>query len=738
MLPMAQPTAAALTLWALSIGCVFASPADAGPAAEAGGLTPIGTIRKLPFDELSARPAARVRGVVTQRWSAALILQDHTGGIYVDFEFARDEGVWAGEPGGPSGAGVGMEIEVEAVADPGGFSPMLMPSAIHVIGTAPLPQARVTDDAHFFTGADDCERIEIEAVVHGVEPGSAVGRVEDVAGRLSMRLERGGRPFDVVVPASALPTPPDSLIDAVVRVVGAPVSSFNPRGEHQMPLVWIDDPENLIVVEPPTTPPFEAPLVPAERLGAFRNDPIWDHIIRTRGRVSYVEPGRVLYLQGSASGVRVATRSGLAIQPGDFVEVAGFIDRRHHVCGLTDALVRVVSHGEPPEPIDITPAEMQRVNALASERYLMAKPGDFEGCLVRFPAEVVDVQSSPVGAIVLMAADSVSVIARMPDTVMPVLAALRVGTQVRVTGIGQLGWQGERARGSAVRPITRPTHLTLQVRSANDVEVIRPAPYWTKQRLFVAVAVVATTLLVALAWAGLLRRRVAQQLEIIEDKLRCEAVAGERRRIAREFHDTLEQSLAGVAMQLDAAVRRIGDEESRVLIREQRQLIGRLQTEARDFLWDLRDSLGDAGDLATALATQAAALATLADTPLRLDVARNLPRLPSEVQHHVIRIVREAVLNSFRHSRAGSVSVIAAAGGPGQGTSSSTLVVSVEDDGCGFDVGHYGIRGMQERAERIDARMTITSSQSQGTVVRMTLQSLHDDAEVPITVSTAE
>jgi signal transduction histidine kinase len=723
--------AAAVSIVLLAIACLHSRAIAIAARVDTGDRMPISTIRRMPLDKIALRPAVQVRGVVTQRQAATLIVQDGTGGIYVNFEFAAEEGVWQGEPGGPIEARVGTEIEVDGIVDPGGFSPALMPSAVRLMGPAALPPPRTTDVEHFFSGADDCERVQIEAIVHGVQPVTIAGRRDAAEGtdRVPLSLERDGRLFEVLIHPHALPTPPESLIDATVRVTGPPVALFNTRGEFLIPLMWIDEPENFAVVVPPRAPPFAAPFVPIERLGKFRADPLGNHVFRTVGTVTHATASDFIYLQSDAIGVRVATRARTSVRTGDKVEVAGFLDRSGRVCGIADAEVRVVSHGSPPAPIDVTPDEMERTNSAASGRNLMARPGDFEGCLVRFTAQVVNLQTTPEGGIVVMTAGHSSVIARLPGADMSALASLDPGTQVRITGVGQMGWQSEWTTGRSARPLARPTQVTLLLRSVHDIEVITPAPFWTSRRLFIVTAAIATVLLGSLAWVALLRRQVASQLDIIEDKLRCEAVAGERRRIAREFHDTLEQSLAGVAMQLDAASRRLGNEESRTVIREQRKLIGRLQTEARDFLWDLRDSFGEESDLGTALATQAAALATLSETAIRLDVGAGLPTLAPEVQHDVIRIVREAVLNAFRHAEAKNIDIVSTANLSGrEGSRFASVTVAVEDDGCGFDVGarsalpgHYGIRGMIERAERIDAQVTITSSSGHGTKVRIHL-----------------
>ena len=87
------------------------------------------------------------------------------------------------------------------------------------------------------------------------------------------------------------------------------------------------------------------------------------------------------------------------------------------------------------------------------------------------------------------------------------------------------------------------------------------------------------------------------------------------------------------------------------------------------------------------------------------------------MQHHLLRIVREAVNNAVRHGAADQIDIRL-------GSERGRLSIEVVDDGSGFDVadrseliGHFGIRGMRERARRIGADIAIWSSPGTGTTV---------------------
>jgi signal transduction histidine kinase len=102
-------------------------------------------------------------------------------------------------------------------------------------------------------------------------------------------------------------------------------------------------------------------------------------------------------------------------------------------------------------------------------------------------------------------------------------------------------------------------------------------------------------------------------------------------------------------------------------------------------------------------------------TPLRFSSTGPVPKLPVLVQHHLMRIAREAVNNALKYSKASSVEVsLEATGG--------RLALAITDEGAGFDVdaaltmeGHFGLRGMLERGRKIGAELQVISAPGKGT-----------------------
>jgi signal transduction histidine kinase len=228
------------------------------------------------------------------------------------------------------------------------------------------------------------------------------------------------------------------------------------------------------------------------------------------------------------------------------------------------------------------------------------------------------------------------------------------------------------------------------------------------------------TLLAGLVWVVVLGRRVRHQTRIIEEKIRRASVLEERDRIAREFHDTLEQELAAITIQLDAVEAQLNGSPDTVrrLLGLARNMSRRSLSEARRSVWDLRSHLLENSDLAAALAEMAAPLSTASGVEIVVQSTGVPRKLPAITEHNLLRVTQEALANALKHS--GAKKIIVALG-----YESSKVRLRLHDDGYGFDLltvgqassGHFGLLDMRERAEKIGARFSLTSRPGYGTEI---------------------
>jgi signal transduction histidine kinase len=144
--------------------------------------------------------------------------------------------------------------------------------------------------------------------------------------------------------------------------------------------------------------------------------------------------------------------------------------------------------------------------------------------------------------------------------------------------------------------------------------------------------------------------------------------------------------------------------------------------DARHSIWNLRSPMLETRDLAVALRESGERVS--AGRLVKIDVSvRGTPvTTPPEVEHQLLRIGQEAILNAVRHSGAKSVQVALE-------YHDHEISLRVSDDGCGFDPaaasqdGHYGLTTMRERAAQAGGRCEVSSMPGKGTVV---------DARVPV------
>ena len=179
-----------------SVACGLAADEPNSPT-----LSSIADLRSLSRAAIAETPRVRVRGVVTQVFLPAksVFLQDDTAATYVNFSLAASRSLWPDE-GIPSDVAAGVELEIEGVLDPGGFSPPILPTSVRVLGTKALPLPKEVEPARFFAGAEDSSLVVVSGIVQDAV--ASLGK----KGRLGYNgdfetmgfdfvVDRAGRPF---------------------------------------------------------------------------------------------------------------------------------------------------------------------------------------------------------------------------------------------------------------------------------------------------------------------------------------------------------------------------------------------------------------------------------------------------------------------------------------------------------------------------------------------------------------
>ena len=686
-----------------------------------GQITRIAEVRGLAKEESAKALAVRVSGVVVWRGVKAmtgfLTVVDESAGIFVNQQLALERGVW---PKGLALAALepGMMVEIEGVTDPGGMSPVVLPRAVKITGRAELPRARTTTPDWLFSGADDCQRIEVRGVIQGVRRGQDY---------VSLMMDAMPGEFMAVVPAEELPDV-ESLIDAEVRLTGVAHSRFNTRGEFLMPNLAMNSRVELIVEKPAVADLFTVPRVMLDGVAAFRTLPLRAHAVRVEGVVTFAAGPDLIYLQDGLNGVRVRVRRGEDLRPGARVEVVGFVDDSRRIRGLKEALVRGLGREEVVEPLLVGPDEIMKVNTVSAKTSRIASPGDYDGRLIRFRARLADVPVAQSGTQrLLLEANGTRVMAALMNAGPQVLAGLERDSMLEVTGIAELMFDSDAFPGSAVLP----TEVHLLLRGAEDVRVVTRPSWWTRARVLYALGGVLLALGAAMVWGWQLRRRVrVQALELAEhlrarreSEVEFQATLRERNRLAANLHDTLLQTVGGIGFQLDACAASAspaGDARGGGLTQLEvaRKMVDHAAAELRSSVWALRALPLHGKSLPDGLRDIAGHVGLGHEAEIEVSTEADLPEVPEFVAGNLLLIVQEALHNALRHGRARHIGVHA-------GSTGDLVTVTVKDDGAGFTPGmqagpaqgHFGLAGMKERADRLGGHLKVESAPGQGTTV---------------------
>jgi signal transduction histidine kinase/ligand-binding sensor domain-containing protein len=222
-------------------------------------------------------------------------------------------------------------------------------------------------------------------------------------------------------------------------------------------------------------------------------------------------------------------------------------------------------------------------------------------------------------------------------------------------------------------------------------------------------------MLVLCAWA-------VYQLRLRQIRERFALVLEERARLAREIHDTLAQGFVGISSQLDAVAMCMPDETSpaRKYLDLARRMARHSLTEARRSVMDLRASVLEGQDLASALQSGTRTWTAGSGVDVNVEVIGEPKELPQDMEQHLIRIAQEAVTNVLKHAGASQIWIKLH-------MEARKLYLRIKDNGHGFEQdgvfaslgGHFGLIGMRERAERLGGDLHLASHPGEGTEVEV-------------------
>ena len=649
-------------------------------ACAAEPLGSIARIRALPPEEAARGLPVTIEATVTfyDAPRPSLLAHDGSNGIFV----SMPRGV---NP--TSQLRIGSRVLIEGVTQPGGFLPIIESRRIEVLGQAPLPAPRRVDGSELFSPSLDCQWIEAPAIITGVENVAEPVLAAEISGWTVKLLMPRDEHF--VERATALMQRP-------VTVCGVVGSVFNEQRQLTARHLFVPSFEQIVPAE--TAQLDEEPKL--RRVNELlRSDATSRSRVRVQGTVTFAAPDG-FYLRGEGGSVLVRAADPGAFSPGMRVEAEGFPTVAPFRPILRATRVTTLNRGSPPSPEPLRLKREEMANQQAE--------------LVRVEADFLTRRDGPGDDVVLQCRAGKWFFEALLVNGASLPRDLTPNDRLRLTGICELTTTRALPFASSV------DGFRLHLRNADDIVVLRRAPWWTLRRLLWALAIVGAMALAAILWAGLLRRRVAEQTRIIGVQIERAAVKDERQRIARELHDTIEQELAGLSIQLRNARQRLAHapEQAGTALELAERMLRHCRDEARTSIRDLRSVALEQRGLRGALDELLAPLAAECGAHFELEVQGTPRALPGPVEIHLLRIAQQAVANAAQHASPSEIRTQLH-------YEESTVTLEIRDDGRGFDPeapaprGHFGVLGLRERANKIHAALAIESAPGAGTTIRV-------------------
>jgi PAS domain S-box-containing protein len=455
-------------------------------AAQIRQLTPEQAAQNLPVD---------LRGVVTILDMAQYFhfIQDDTAGIYFQLYDATNYPDLA----------PGDEVEITGQTSPGEYAPIVMPHRITIIGPGTYPPAKPVSFDQVASGEEDSQFVEISGILRSVQwdPATKYFVIELTTG--------GGR---LTVLANKLPVANgESLVDSTVRIRGVCITRFNTQRQLFDTRLLVPRPDDVTVITPAPKDPFAIPERQMEQLLQFAPQGAYGHRVKVKGTVIYYDDDGALYIEDKTEGLYVETQQSGQLLPGDQIEVLGFPAKGEYTPMLQDGVYRKTGAGEIPEPDPVTADE--------------ALSGKYDCRLVRIEATVLDrARHSREQFLVLQSHGFIFHAYLERKGAGTDFAYLQNGSKVAITGVCLIETGNDWHYGND----WRAKSFRILMRSAGDIAVLQRPPWWNLEKMLWATGILCLVVFTALAWVGILRRRVHKQTEIIRRQLQTEAALKER------------------------------------------------------------------------------------------------------------------------------------------------------------------------------------------------------------------
>ncbi|WP_404309061.1 sensor histidine kinase [Neorhodopirellula lusitana] len=672
--------------------------------------TTVASIRNLSDAEANRRYPVQMKGTVLLATPSSFVFHDGETAIWCERPRTDDESrIYLA---------AGMTVEIKGQSNRGHNAPLIQCSEVTVTGTGELPVPRKSSFSELQSGVLDCQWVTIDGVGISAQQGNFL----QMAGTSVVVSTFGGKFFFNSTAVS--PEMMESVIDAEITVTGVCLPRFNNRGNVLDSDIMSCVSDGLKITKEANKNPFESNKVTLGSL--FEFSPVWSPTHRkvVTGTVTACEPGHQIFITDGEHNLRVIPQTYDIFKIGDVIQCAGFLEMEENFPVLRTSIIQTIGSDKPPEPSSVTPDSVLSIQLLAPN----SDQRDHQAGLVRLSGNLIAVEDQLGKPFQLILDADGSLVPVTLASFQPPrqLRKIRPGSTLEVTGICSIRTSDR----PEVNRMLRAESFEIRLRSPQDVTVLSTASWWNATRLLLLLAGTVALLLAALLVIFWMRRRIAQRgselAEARREKDALELVAAttkqERTRVAADLHDTLEQSLAGVALQLRAIETARSKDLADRNLSLATQILSQSREDLRRSVWNLR--LTDSGVTLLREELRKTCLAIFSVTPITAEVGgrgeeRKLDVLTTD---NLLMIAKEAMTNALKHSSPNHIQIDV-------DYTADQVSLCVTDDGCGFDAdrvagthqGHFGLTGMQERVRRIGGELVLVSNPEHGTRIEVTV-----------------
>ena len=451
--------------------------------------------------------AVKVRGIITYIDSrlGGFYLQDGPDGVQVDAQMQAGLSAVVRQEG--------MYVELTGIATGDWIRPA---DFVKFLGRGTMPEPKRPSWDELLTGKDDDHWVEIKGVV------------TDVGAQLTVMVD--GREMKVWIDKMDKKAR-QNLLGSVVRIQGVCAGVFNTRNMRLGERLLVSSDENIEVLRAAPANPLDLPTVPVGQLMQSPSDYAEQTIqfIKTSGMVTYKDADQ-LFVQDGDAGVRVVLRKDAEVAPGDLVEVAGLGKADGLSPKLVQAIIRKVGQASLPvcKEMDLFAVGSGIQENLDAARVCME--ATFLGSSFNGNAQILEMQHDNPKRL-FYAYLPTKLDSRLP---------FEVGSKVKLVGVFKAKTEEALDYGQLT------TSFEVFLNASSDVTVLVRPPWWTAQHAFWIFGGLLAVLILALAWAGVLRKQVRARTselsreieghELTEGRLQNEI--GERKRMQEQVEKT--------------------------------------------------------------------------------------------------------------------------------------------------------------------------------------------------------